>query len=188
MITMRLHHLVLTLLLLGLVPSAAVAIDVPTPPVGYSWKHIIEIDSAFLVPISWHFKETEVKQTLAYFITRENIDTKGSFTTGLTINVLRKGEEFDPVGYAGAFVLNLVKENEVLEEPFEAGGGKLKGYGCRVRVASENGPLVMHYLAIGNENTGTLFLMYFESPESQWEQAWAIAEPILTLFVLGDDS
>jgi len=81
----------------------------------------------------------------------------------------------------------MVKQNDVLEEPFEAGGGKLKGYGCRVRVVSEAGSLVMQYLVIGNVDTGTLYVMYFESPESGWEQAWAIAEPILTLFVLSDE-
>lgn len=184
---MRLHHLVLAILLLGLIPTAAGAIDLPIAPGGYSWKAIDEIQSAFLVPISWHFKEAKGKETLSWFITRENIDEKGSFETGLTINVVRKGEDFDPVSYAGAFVLNVVKQNEVLEEPFEAGGGKLRGYGCRVRVITETGPLVMHYLVIGNATTGTLFVMYFESPESGWEQAWAIAEPILTLFVIGDE-
>jgi len=185
---MRLHSLVLTILLLALTAPAAVAVDLPAPPSGYTWKSIDEIKGAFLVPISWHFKETRVKETLAYFLTREDIDETGSFETGLSINVLRKGEDFDPVGYAGAFVLNIVKKYEVLEEPFEAGGGTLKGYGCRVRVTNlDDPPLIMQYLVIGNSATGTLYVMFFESPESEWEQAWAIAEPILTLFVLDDD-
>lgn len=184
---MRRHYPALIILLLGLAAPPAVAVDLPTPPTGYTWKTIDEIQSAFLVPVSWHFKEAKGKETLSYFITREDISEQGSFRTGLTINVARKGGDFDPVGYAGAFVLKVVKENEVLEEPFEAGGGKLKGYGCRVRVAGEAGPLVLQYLVLGNAATGTLFIMYFESPESEWEQAWAIAEPILTLFLLDDD-
>lgn len=185
---MKTHRLVLTVLLLGLLPAAVGAIDVPTPPVGYTWNHLDKINAAFLVPVSWHFKETQVKETLAYFVTRENIDEKGSFETGLTINVLRKGKDFDAVGYAGAFILEMVKDKDVLEEPFEAGGGKLKGYGCRVRVTGENGPLLMQYLVIGNAETGTLYVMYFETPEPEWEKSWTIAEPILTLFVLGDDT
>lgn len=184
---MRLHNLVLVILLPALLPLAAGAIELPKAPSGYSWKAMDEIQSAFLVPISWHFKETTGKETRSFFITRENINEKGSFQTGLTINVVRKGDGFDPVGYAGAFVLHQVKQNEVLVEPFETGGGKLRGYGCRVRVAAESGPLIMHYLVIGNQATGALFVMYFESPESGWEQAWAIAEPILTLFVIGDE-
>jgi hypothetical protein len=185
---MRRHHLIITILLLTLAAPAVATAELPTPPSGYQWKSIDEIKASFLIPVSWHFKETKVKETLAYFLTRENIDENGRFETGLSINVLRQGKEFDPVGYAGAFVMKMVEKHEVLEEPFEAGGGKLKGYGCRVRVANEGEPpLIMQYLAIGNTVTGTLYMMFFESPESEWERAWAIAEPILTLFVLDDE-
>lgn len=175
--------------LTGAMPApAAGSIELPPAPPGYSWRTIDDIQSAFLVPASWHFKEVRAKGTRSYFITRENIDEQGRFESGLTINFVRKGEDFDPVAYAAAFVLEVVERNEVLEEPFEAGGGTLKGYGCRVRTVTEAGPLIMHYLVIGNAKTGSMFVMFFESPEHEWEKAWAIAEPIMTLFVLGDEA
>lgn len=185
---MKREVLIAAVILGVLLAPVAGTIELPPAPAGYLWRSIEDIQSAFLVPASWHFKEVRAKGTRSFFITRENIDERGGFETGLTINFVQKGDEFDPVAYAAALVLEVVEHNEVLEEPFEAGGGTLKGYGCRVRTVTGAGPLIMQHLVIGNAKTGSLFVMFFESPEEEWEKAWAIAEPMMTLFVLGDEA
>lgn len=63
------------------------AIDVPPPPPGFTWQEIPELKAAFLKPNGWFFNREEQKGTLAYFITKENIETNGQFQTGLTVNV-----------------------------------------------------------------------------------------------------
>ena len=65
---MKPYYLAAALLLLGLIAPAVGAIELPPPPVGYTWKEIGDLQSAFLIPPGWHFKETRVKETLAYFI------------------------------------------------------------------------------------------------------------------------
>src|ERR1700739_1579271 len=65
------------------------AMPFPTPPAGFTWQEIPELKTAFLKPDGWFFKREEQKGTLAYFITKENIDKDGRFQTGLTVNVFR---------------------------------------------------------------------------------------------------
>src|SRR5258708_207703 len=64
------------------------AVDLPKRPAGFSWQEIPELKAAFLKPDGWYFKREDQKGTLAYFITKENIDqNRGQFETGLTVNV-----------------------------------------------------------------------------------------------------
>src|SRR5437588_4330869 len=65
------------------------AMDLPPAPEGFTWQEIPELKAAFLKPNGWFFKREEQKGTLAYFITKEDIDKNGQFQTGLTINVFR---------------------------------------------------------------------------------------------------
>ena len=48
-------------------------------------------------------------------------------------------------------------------------------------------PLVIAYLVIGNDRTNTLFLLWFESPESTWEAAWEKGDKMIHQFSLDDE-
>src|SRR5262245_7870162 len=177
------------LLALGLVGvSLAAALELPDPPPGFSWKQIPELKAAFLMPDGWYFKSEEQKGTLAYFITAENIDTGGRFDTGLTINVKPHLGGRDAVQYAKAYISQMGQQNELIRQ-WETEAGLLHGFGCVTRVpADETGPaIVMHNLAIGNSKTNTLYVFFFESPESEWERAWKTGEKMMTLLVLDDE-
>jgi hypothetical protein len=61
---------------LFLVLSSAVVLAADLPPAddGFTWQELPEIKAAVLKPQGWFFKREQQKDTLAYFITKENID------------------------------------------------------------------------------------------------------------------
>src|SRR5262245_51406676 len=50
------------------------ALELPAAPEGFSWRKLKEINGAVLMPNGWHFKQQGGRPTLAYFVSRENID------------------------------------------------------------------------------------------------------------------
>jgi hypothetical protein len=177
------------LALLSLVSaSRAVALDLPDPPAGFSWQRIPEIKAAFLKPDGWYYKAEEQEGTLAFFITAENIDTEGEFQTGLSLNVKTHMNGTDAVAYAREFVSKLGQRNELIRK-WETETGLLHGFGCLTRVPGDgkHPPVLMHSLAFGNSKTNTIYVFFFESPESQWEQAWKIGEKMMQLLILDDE-
>ena len=61
--------------------------------------------------------------------------------------------------------------------------GPFKGYGCLYK---SNGSM-MHNLLIANDKTGSMYLIIFEAPEKEWEDAWKIGEPILKKLYIDDE-
>lgn len=82
---------ILLLLTLLTIPFA-LGTELPNPPSGYTWKQILDEQSALLVPAGWHFKSQHGKNTDGFFVSKENIDTEGKFETGLSLNVIRQVE------------------------------------------------------------------------------------------------
>jgi hypothetical protein len=173
--------------LLGLY-TAAEAAGLSAAPRGYSWKRLEEVRATFLIPDGWHFKHEQKGNTLAYFITQENIASLGRFETGLTLNVIRGLGGGRAHETARQFIASLASQNEALQT-WETGTGVLKGYGSEVRVrASGHRPaIVIHGLAIANTRTDTLYLVLFESPEARWQVAWEKGRVILEAFALDDE-
>jgi hypothetical protein len=168
--------------------TASLALDLPEPPDGFTWKRIPEIKASFLMPAGWHFKREKQKGILAYFITAEDFDKVGRFDTGLSLNVRRNLKSTNAVEYAKSFIAQMGKDNEVVRS-WETEMGLLHGYGCLTRNAgkAEEPTIMMHTLAIGNAKTNTLYVLWFESLEPEWDKAWTKGERILKLFVLDDE-
>ena len=159
----------------------------PAAPEGFSWKEIPDIKASFLMPEGWHYTEAVKGNTFGFYMTRENFLDGGTFDTGLTVNVIRGDGSTDPVDGARRFVERMLERNEELES-WEIGSGGFKGFGCRTRTPAEaeNGSRIMHTLAMGNASTGTVYLMWFESREETWPDAWKIGEKVLDQFVLDE--
>jgi len=43
----------------------------------------------------------------------------------------------------------------------------------------------MHMLLLGNDATGTIYQVVFETPVTAWDKEWPIAEPVFKQLVLG---
>jgi hypothetical protein len=166
----------------------ALDVQFPTPPGGYSWAAFEETKSAFLKPDGWFLKKTKNGDTWGYFITKEDIDKEGKFVTGLTVNIIpdiprKKGMSAGQ--YALTFIKTAAESKEVVKQPWANEMGPFKAYGVVLLNRDEQqGDFVTHNLAIGNEETGTLYMIIYEGPAASWDATWKIGEPILQRFMI----
>ncbi|HWN38581.1 MAG TPA: hypothetical protein VNP02_08800, partial [Gammaproteobacteria bacterium] len=81
--------------------------QVSAPPPGYSWVFIPGTSTALLRPDGWFLKTEAANDAIASFITRENLQERGEFETGLAFNFVRgisKKSRTSAIKYAVAFI------------------------------------------------------------------------------------
>jgi hypothetical protein len=168
----------------------------PQAPEGYSWQLAGQSQAFFLRPEGWHFKAFEQAEDLAYFITREPIppDAKpGSyqFETGFTINVFRgvtRAKGIAPSGFALGYVQVVTQSAEhETEDTWQNRGGPFIGYGVQFCSGSDIGRLRQQHHLIANDETDTLYLIIFETPERLWERDWPLAKVVIERLMLHPD-
>jgi hypothetical protein len=174
-----------SIIILVAIASVAFAMDLPPTPTGFTWKEIPEIKAAFLVPKGWYFKREATDKTLAYFITKENINETGSFSTGLTINVFRHLASEPAVSYAKKYIGRLAADKNV--EMWTRDFGPFRGFACRFKDNANGGIIVMHTLMVANPKTNTLYMFIFESPEPEWPTTSKTGEKIMQLLAIDDE-
>lgn len=160
--------------------AAADAPKLPEPPSGFQWQWCEEIRAAFLRPDGWYFKQGKQKETIGVFITKEKIEgDTAKFRTGLTVNVI-PGVGKKSGGKASDYAFNYVrlatteKQNVIsLQEPTDRGRVKTCGY--RIR---KDGTIV-HALLIADDVADKLYLVMFESPEAEFDDAWQTGQTIM---------
>jgi len=188
--SMKILKACLAILVVLLTACNAIATELPPPPEGYSWVHCDEIKGAFLMPIGWHFKKHKQGDKLGYFITEENIATKGEFLTGLSVNVIPEISQkngMPPSIYANTYIKTAIIEKEIFKKPWATTMGPFQAYGVVLLNRDHHkGDFITHNLAIANDQTGTLYLLIFESPAKSWEASWAVAKPMLQRFLIDD--
>jgi hypothetical protein len=153
-------------------------------PAGFAWRPLAEINAAVLVPDGWFFRRDVNKSAIAYFVSRENIDAKGFFETGLSLNVLAAAPVPNPAsvdaeGLAKGLIAKIIGADtvRVLKPAWEVPNGGFVQFGCVVRIekpgpfVTESGPLVTEHRVIVNRTTKTTYLLSFESPERSWDEA-----------------
>jgi hypothetical protein len=164
------------------VAAAALAIELPAAPTGYSWREIPEIKAAFLVPNGWNFLQERRGGALALFITEKPFSPPAEFETGLTINVFRD----DPSAPAR---LKATLDKMVATHSARLSSG---AFGPFAMLSSEfdspreggKEPIRTFVLGIANPETKTTYLVMFESPVSLWPAAWSKGKPIVEMLAL----
>jgi hypothetical protein len=171
-----------------LIAGNGVTADLPTPPNGYSWVECKETKVALLKPANWFFKKEESNGTWGYFISKEEIKDGQDFNTGLTINVISQVTKLTgvtPSKYAKAMLERLIDGKKIKKEPQQQQLDVLTAYMAQIVDKKPGGSYVaIHYLLIGNDTTGTLYLVIFESPLESWDTAWKVATPMLNMLKL----
>jgi hypothetical protein len=175
-----------TVVAAGLLATSVFAMELPAPPAGFDWKEVPEIKAAFLVPKGWHFKRETQADTLALFITQEDIRESGAFATGLTINVFPRSKPGSATEYAQAFITQMATEKHA-DRTWARDAGPLRTFGCLTRDSTRSGTVILHTLMVANPKTGTLYLFIFEAPERTWADAWAKGEKIMDLLAIDDE-
>jgi len=173
-----------TELFLLLAATIVFAIDLPKAPPGFTWQEIPELKAGLLKPDGWHFKREAKEGTLAYFITKEDIDQKGGFQTGLSVNVFHLKKD-QSVQRARDLIEQLAAKKHV--QVWSRDVGTLKEFGCRIKNTDASGTIISHNLTVANPKTNILYLFIYESPETEWEVAWKAGETIMNMLALDDE-
>lgn len=173
--------LTLLSLFVMLFAQSLLAITLPTPPAGFTWQEIPELKAALLKPEGWFYKREEQKGTLAYFISKEDIDKNGRFQTGLTVNVLHLKKD-SAVERGKGIIQELATTKNV--KAFEQDAGSFRKFACLAKDTDSSGTTVMYTLAVANPKTNTLYLIVFESPESDWDAAWKVGKQMVDILPL----
>ena len=165
--------------------------ELPPAPEGFSWQTLEPIDAHFLVPDGWHYRAEENDGTLAYFITKTAIAPGEMFDVGLSLNVLdnmrqRTGNR-NAVQYARDYI-GACREQYEDVKAWQFEQAPFKGYACQFSAEPKPGRHIrMSMLALGNTQTDTLYVMWFEAPADQWDEAWQTGEVLMSGFALEDN-
>jgi len=119
------------------------------------------------------------------------LETNGSFDTGLTViaidNVLDKSnyppytvalQMFEAIKASTSNTILTAKD--ISHGPFKS---FLVKYENNPEVAL---PIIIHKVFISNDKTGSLYVVSFEAPKSDWDEAWKIGETILKYNLVDD--
>lgn len=171
--------------LASLFVHSVVATELPPPPPGFTWQEIPELKAAFLRPNGWFFKREKSKDSMAYFITKENIENNAEFQTGLTVNVFRLKKD-TAVERGRSFIDQLATKKH--GEKWAKDLGPFKEFGCLTKDTDPSGSTIVQTVMVANPKTNTLYLFIFESPEASWDSAWKIGKQILDSLAIDDET
>ncbi len=176
---------------ISILSQLSIALDLPTPPTGFEWVEAPEIKGAFLKPNYWHFKKHKQGEIKGYFITKENIDEKGSFTTGVTINVIPGIPEktnVSPTQFAAAFIKEASDSRKIIKTPWRHSMGPFNAFGVVLQNSDPiKGDYNTHNLVISNDQTGTVYMVIYEAPVTNWETSRKTGEVILGKLFIDSD-
>ena len=186
---MKIKYILIILLLLFVIATAQADNEPPmAPPQGYSWVNCPEIKGAFLLPDGWNFKSGKQGDTFGFFLTKEKIEEDGDFTTGMTVNVIPDipiKKSSSPFNFA-LQLRESARQSSKFSKEWEKDMGHFKSVGFVYSKKDATGSFTVHNLFIANNQTGTLYLVLFEAPASEWQQIWKIAEPMLQYLYIDD--
>lgn len=169
---------VLCLIATGTSETNAGSPKLPAAPTGFQWIWSPEMGGGFLCPDGWHAKKEKKADTEALFITKENIDTEGKFTTGLTVNVIsriRRKTGLPPSRYMPRLLAENAQGKKVLLELPPKKSGRITGHVLRL----QDDVLVVHHSLLADDQTDKLYVVSFESPVGEWESNKKYWEPML---------
>lgn len=151
---------------------------VPEIPSGFDWKILPEKNLAVVIPNGWFFKEeTRAELNLdGVYVTKENIDEVGRFSTGLSVLIFKDFKNNDEAGQYAQELLarhaNLETTKEILKAwDYQSGSSTI--YHLRIRAeypyeTDVNKNKIVHYSASVANNS--VYWAIFESPENSWEE------------------
>lgn len=178
----------------GFWPTAAFSEGIPVPPAGYSWANCEETKSAFLKPDGWFFRKQKMDDDeWGYYISKEDTAKAetGKFRIGLSVYVIPDipGKKGMSAPDAALEIIKMAAENRlIVKEQWSNESLPFKGFGVVVRTKDPKEEDTFFYnLAIGNETTGTLYLLTFEGPFAKWTEAMNPGEIMLQHFLIDNN-
>jgi hypothetical protein len=180
----RQHILIILLLAL---PVLAIPGDRPPAPSGFTWHVADNGVGTFLQPDGWHVLEETKGITNAIFISRENIEQRGKFITGFTVNQITSFSSSSSIKaseYAKLYIQKIIDKYEVVSSgvvkkgPNDMNVARVKGDNAGVTT-------IAHHIAVGMDERDELYMISFQAPESEWDTYNHIAGQMFSYFLLG---
>ena len=183
--------------------NALVAQEISTvrnAPLGYTWVDCHSGEILLLKPVHWFYREA-INTALECYLTKEKLNENDKFSSGISVSIkpkFRAIQKLAPKEYAKRFTLLTKQRVEDLKgrviETWNDSHDSFGIFGVEyTRTNSmQNGRGVesirVRQLSIGNDINDTFILIIFESPVSEWDQNWEIAEPILNQLGFNPDT
>ncbi len=162
------------------------AVDLPERE-GYHWEEFKESKCFFLIPNEWKLRKEKKEETFSYFFTKENIEENGSYSVGISVNIVTGLKKTNTL----RFIAYLKEGLEETTEEFECSDltkvGPFYKYILNYEKECDGILIKMHHILISNINTNTMYLILFESPKSEYDKNFKIAEPTLMYFGIDDE-
>ena len=168
------------------------SIELPKPPSGYSWHKMDDIMAIFLKPDGWHTNTKNAEDGITHVISKEPASTNKDFETGLTV-IGSKGVLNTADTSINKFALGVAQGIE------KSGDNTLIGIQNKTNEAFSSfiiqfenhpegkKPIRIHQIISGNKKTGSVYMVLFEAPKDEWDEAWKVGEVILKSYVMDDE-
>jgi len=166
----------------ALLVQISFAKDRAAAPEGFTWQEIPQLKTALLKPTNWFFKQGDLHGRPAYYISKEDVGKNGQFRTGLTLIVYFKKKP--AVEYAQKLVDKYAIRDHA--EKWAKEVGSFKEFGLQAKHTFEDGTEEDRTLMVANPKTNTVYLIIFESPESDWDAAWKTGATIVDNLAFDD--
>ena len=179
-----------TILILTLASVLHAEAQVPPAPEGFAWQRLAPIKSLVLKPDGWFYKHEKKGETDGFFISREDVNQSRRFRTGLTLNCVRDvpGKTGRSPSVYAASLVEAAAADHSLTDRSSSEQGPFRGIVFRYVSAPAGEEVVtIHQVLIANDKTGTLFMVLFEAPTEDWEEAWLKGEVMLKRLMLDDE-
>ncbi len=156
--------------------------DRAAAPEGFTWQEVPELKTAVLKPTGWFYKHEVTHGHPAYYITKESLDNNQEFRTGLTVFVYYKKK------WAAEYAQKVIDKyaTRAHAEKWAKDVGSLKEFGVQAKHAFADGNEEDRTLMVANPKTNTVYLIVFESPESDWDAAWKMGATVVDSLVFDD--
>lgn len=163
----------------------------PAAPAGYQWEACREIKGALLRPEGWHFRKRIDGNQRAYFISKEDLNVVDQFTTGLSFIALvgyGKEKRVSASEFAKNYIERAASSSHIRKAPWRKQLGPFVSHGVVITTPdARKGDFVSHMLVIANEETGTVYIVIFESPVEDWAKMKAVSHPMLEKLFIDSD-
>lgn len=154
-----------------------------TADAGASDGNLVQRDFHFatlLTPKDWHVKTQSGGGTSAAFVSKESIEKGGEFRTGLSINAIKEANKRTgllPTFYAKAKLEQIIRPHQETSSFTEE---SISGFYATFQSQNpKNESIITFIMTAGNDQSGTAYIVTFESPEESWHEAWSIGAAMI---------
>lgn len=178
--------------------------NLPPPAPGFTWHPFAQARMIVLRPEGWYVHQVD-NENFTGCVSKECIQTQGSFTTGLTLNAIRRVKErlkqHNPSYHPDLPVmgiLELMYPNFLSDPRFQVlymdqgvqrtADSRLFRFQYRQVGPGRPdipwpGAIICQKLIIEFDQSGDVYHFTFECPESSWENCWQIGRQMMTNLV-----